>query len=369
MSKSCRLKDIFQKFALWFPCNDVDRLRSYEYKQARLEVKRAALLDKLSDKVTFQAIDASEDNTDLHDQIYNIERVHPLADLDELRNKRLGAEGDDKRCFAQVSHVQRKRHVTSCIYVSYEKVGLQGGMLSYTDIPGNINQVKYRNIDKFEPALGEDNQVNMAILYTISSHAENVWEKGGRDMAGDVYGHLYQDARDKGYPLLVSTLSPVRGFSQWLIENRDLSNLFLFEKAEGHKIEASRDVLEAISTSQGQEKYSTLLMEYLLNIKDPVMNFHLGNGAYIGQIQFNEDNKQDWVMLNYVYDPDPVKVEMYRDIYRNEKIRVTAPHIQELVSRTNPENLGRIMVTPSASTQIFIDKKRRFSDLFPYIPQ
>ncbi len=95
-----------------------------------------------------------------------------------------------------------------------------------------------------------------------------------------------------------------------------------------------------------------MVLEYLMTQKDNVMNFHLGNGAYIGDINFTPSNSQDWVTMNYVYSPDAERVGRYEKLYRGGKMRAVSPHLQEVLMESHPELLNGVCCVTMGGSDI-----------------
>lgn len=290
----------------------------------RLTAERETIVSGLREEIQFEQILPDKKYTPLHQQLLDNERVHPLATTDELVGKRIGAQGTNKRCFARVIS-NGSPVVTAGIFTALQTVpNNANGEVEYQDIAGNINAVKDMEKEDFQvPSEGE---TAIAILYTISSSSKHEWEKGGRPLASSVYLFLHAEAKEKGYNLIVSTLSPVRNFSAWLSKQEEFQSYF------DKDVYPTEEFMGFLNDEDNRDLIKSKLMEYLISQKDPVLNFHLGNGAYIGDIKFNEDNKQDWVMINYVYPSDVGMLASNQNMYSKTGMRPIAPHLQNCVS-------------------------------------
>ncbi len=281
--------------------------------------RRAEVVASLKENVQFEQILPEEEHRDLHDALFKNERVHRLPSVEELVKQRVGHTSASKRCFARVNRNEGAQEVTTGIFVAMREINPEGEHFSYDDISGNINSIKNAPITDFNPAKGATVE---AILYTISG--QHPWDKGGRPLAAQVHEYLYAEAAEKGYNLILSTLSPVRDFTTHLQKREGFENLV------GEDKNVSDDFMLWMQKEEMQHELKHRLLRYLILEKDPVMNFHLGNGAYIGDIKFNTDNKQDWVMVNYVYPESVEQLKENQQAYRSGQT-LLAPHLHDFL--------------------------------------
>ena len=259
----------------------------------------------------------------LHEQLLEAELVHPLESVEELVKMRIGEQNENKRCFARVTH-QGGPTLTAGIYTALVDLSDKQSALDYADIPGNINLIKNLPMSVFNK--GSKTKHACAVLYTISSAQSAPFDKGGRPLARAVYEYLHEEAQENGYELIVSTLSPVRKLLPFL-DSQD----FLADESACLDEKASDALLAYMSDEQNLERLKHKVIEYLITQKDLVLNFHLGNGAYIGDIKFNPENATDPVMINYVYPSDADQLEQNAAFYQDSKIRLMAPHLAQLI--------------------------------------
>lgn len=286
---------------------------------AEWQSRRSDIVAGLKENVQFEQVLPGEENQTLHDKLFENEKVHPLPSVEELVEQRIGGTNANKRCYARVNRNQGKEEVTTGIFIALREIDAPEGNVSYNDISGNINGVKDTPIEDFTP---EEGATVEAILYTISG--QHPWDKGGRELAAQVYEYLHSEAAEKNYNLIISTLSPVREFTPHLQKQEGFENL-LDEDGE-----VSDEFMMFMQSEEAQEELEHRLLRYLIMEKDPVLNFHLGNGAYIGDVKFNPENKEDWVMVNYVYPDAPEELAQNQKAYK-DGMRVLAPHLHEFL--------------------------------------
>lgn len=289
---------------------------------ATQDFKAAAVGHSALDTVSFQQILPDRAHAQFHDQLQRMEAVHP-APLKEILKKRIGEEDANKRCFARVLHGEGGQSVTAGIFTALYDITEQQGQNWYRALPGDTAAVKDTPVQPFD--VQGAGQKAVAILYTISSNrAHQRDDRGaGRKLAAEVHAHLHAEARERGYDLTVSTLSPVRGFAEHFSEDAEE----LVSGAFDEKEMASDEWLGFLDDHANQEMLKEKVMTYLLTQKDPVMNFHLGNGAYIGDININPYERQDWATINYVYPDKPEHVKANARAYDATKVRPIAPHL------------------------------------------
>ena len=295
-------------------------------KRIQADTKRLGeLRSGLGEKVSFGHVDPHNLQPEILAQLVKNERVHPAKE-EELLAKRLGGVKANKRCFARTVKVGKQADISSAIYTARINVALKDGRLPYEDLPGDIDDIKSMEIEEYQPP--KEGEVCVVVLYTISSAKTYDWVKGGRELADQVYAHLKEEAEALGYPLYITTLSPARGFSKWLYDNPETLHLInAVDKGTHTDYEASAELLEKIATPEGRDEMRRLALRYLLETKDPVLNFHLGNGATLGGINFNANNPLDWAMPNYFYPPDANMAAANKAVYTKTGARPIAPHL------------------------------------------
>ena len=293
---------------------------------SELEGEREDIIKKLRAGVKFTHIAPDVGNVSLHQQLMANERVHPVDSVAELLDKRIGDIGDNKRCFARVFNNAGNPLVTAGIFTAMVTVPHSGAVLDHSQIPGDVDAIKGMDIEPFTMPKADETAV--AVLYTISSSdaPELKWDKGGRPLAQAVYQHLHEEAEEKGYDLVISTLSTVRNFSKWLAGQDGFTGYF------DDKGQPTQEFQQLLVSDDTKELVKDALMDYLAGERDPVLNFHLGNGAYIGDVKFNPDNETDWAMVNYVYPSNTELLAYNKELYAQTKIKPIAVELQEYVS-------------------------------------
>ena len=321
--KKTSFKDVFN--TVFGRKSGPEQLAELNAKIAKLNEEKERLVETLRDGIQFEQI-LPESGLDIHEQLKENERVHLVGSVDELLQKRIGHENDNKRCFARVVR-EGKPEVNACIYTAFIKTEEQENV-GYHDIPGNITDIKEMGISPLKVSKGDTVAV---ILYSISSNMEHDWERGGRPLAGSVYQYVNAWAAEQECRVILSTLSPVRGFASWLKTQPN------YDWIQDENNQTAPEFLEQLNDEAFQSDVKALLLEYLLTERDPVLNFHLGNGAYIGDLKINADNPQDWAMINYVYPSNAQTRENNQEFYGSSKIRILAPHLHATLGQNKPE--------------------------------
>ncbi len=118
-----------------------------------------------------------------------------------------------------------------------------------------------------------------------------------------------------------------------------------FERSEEGYLVATDDFMEKLQDDDFQDIIKHKFLTYLLIEDDPVENFHLGNGAEIGDLKFNLKDNRDWVMVNYVYPESPELLENNAQIYRSGK-RLLASHLHNILNQSEHEMLDSRIAQP-----------------------
>ncbi|MEM6780810.1 MAG: malonyl-CoA decarboxylase family protein [Pseudomonadota bacterium] len=247
-------------------------------------------------------------------QLVDNEKVHPVSGTEEMRKTRVGRVDQDKAAYALVVDTKEGPLVLAGIFVKYAVLPVNGDMQpAYKDIRGDVGVLKAekpqkkmkvrpeKRVDIYAPEL---TGVDSVTLYTISSAVKG----GGKALVND----LTQSFQGQ---TLVSTLSPVREFyafkGQEILDTtavRDAERETAKECANSGDMKQYKRRLNNIGkqflAKQSEASIKAMTIDYLTRVKDPVMNFHLSNGAYIGDIKVNSDGT-DPVTVNYVYPSDP----------------------------------------------------------------
>jgi len=203
-------------------------------------------------------------------QLIENEKVHLLKAEDEaitddhirhLIDYRLGDETGNKDCQALIVPTKQGPRILGGIFRYHATIPEEGGMIDVRHLPGNVDAIKSAPVEELT---GKENVTG---YWTISSG----WDGSGPVLVSDL---------SKVTPAgrLETTISPIRGFTS----------------------RHNRDELLAHS----DDDIRAMVVDYLINEKDLVRNFHMGNGAYLAWIHVNRDvppESEDWIMVNYLY--------------------------------------------------------------------
>ena len=246
-------------------------------------------------------IGAGSEFADLHDALSTgnkVDKVHPIQDTDDLKTRRLGGENANKRTFAlAVKNDDGSRDLLAVIYTHWSKQDMMlDGTVAPENIPGDVASILNEDI------VDLDDDPNTVIFYSISSF----FPSAGPQLIKSLHAEFNKQAQTP----FMSTLSPMRTFAGWL----DEQGVDQFD-------DLSRD-----------EKV-TLVQDYLATGRDGVQNFHLSNGALMGDINLDSNapgtadaEKGKGVMINYVYPRDPAVLAAQQNAYKADKMQ--APHLR-----------------------------------------
>lgn len=223
------------------------------------------------------------------EKIIAYEAVHEITSWDNLR-ARLAPE--DRRCFAFFHPAMPDEPL---IFV---EVALT------TDIPQRIDEVLalQRDVDAATSA-------TTAVFYSISNCQNGL---AGISFGNFLIKRVARQLRSE-LPNLTRfvTLSPVPGLLKWLgqkhpdiaAEFTDISVPFWSEKAADLEPDFTRAALQYLTHSDRPDGLPN----------DPVARFHLGNGAFLEQLNYGGDrsakgmSQAGGLMVNYRYDLDVVE--------------------------------------------------------------
>ncbi|MBN8520868.1 MAG: malonyl-CoA decarboxylase family protein [Alphaproteobacteria bacterium] len=256
-------------------------------------IKEASTL--LCERATLQRI-TPDSHPALIRQLHDNEAVHKCG-RDELVSHRLGHEKTDKACFALVMETKVEPVILAGIFTYFDQTLDAEKGLRHKGLAGFVDHVK-----KQEPKSMTEAH-DTAVFYTITS----VFPGAGATLVQRVYQELH--AR-----FVLTTLSPIRSFTK----DQDRTTLLGLDRS----------------------KLQAQVLSYLLENKDPVMKFHLGNGAYIGDIKINPDSAQDWITINYVYPVKPERLNLNRILYKSQGTIFLSPYLHEQVQTQMPEKLS-----------------------------
>ncbi len=257
----------------------------------------AALTDSLRKTLTLDVITPEEANTDMHEQLVGQDKVHDFGarTINELKTYRLGPFDCNKSALALVNpHGENGgRDILAAIYIYWQNDG-GGPIEDPRHLRGNVAEILRQ---KIFPETNDGPQA--AIFYSISAFSGL---KGAGEM---LISRMHEFLTETMKPELVfSTLSPLRNLGEWLADMN----------GKDHALTNAR---------QTEVTLRTAALEFLLNNRDSVQSFHMGNGARIGDINLNANSagsKDDVlghnVMVNYLYSRDAAEVAANRDMYK-----------------------------------------------------
>lgn len=232
------------------------------------------------------------DNTDLHALLTGPRRdkVHPIATPDELLTHRLGMPGDTKQTFALTvpNGANGGRDVAAVVYTHLSRRAMTNGETDERALPGNVADILNTPAG---PATAEPNTI---IFYSISSFVP----RAGKNLLNGLLNIVRTSPQD----VTTATLSPLRSLKDWML---DVSS-----GRYGHAPLADDHAMRHIA------------LKCLLDNHNDVQRFHMGNGAYVGDINLRAntpDSKDGWhglqVMVNYVYPRDPQEQAYNKSCY------------------------------------------------------
>ena len=246
------------------------------------------------------------------EKIIAYEAVHEIENWSELRSR---LEPVDRYCYG-------------FFHPSMEDEPLVFVEVALTDqVPRGIGEILQR-----DPGADTPENPSCAIFYSISTCH--------RGLAGVSFGNFLikqvATSLKLRFPQLktFSTISPVRGFHQWLetqaAEDEPLAELI--EEFDAEADEESRAEIEHLAASyllqQKNERNEPL---------DPVARFHLKNGAILERINILGNPSDSGMkrslgtMVNYVYDLSRVE-ENHEEYVRNNQV-ISSTQVKKALSR------------------------------------
>lgn len=276
-----------------------DLRNSWKLARADNNTEQAKILAKQLDEIGARLLAAAKlidvtkkSSAHFHEQLFDSEAVHKLPTLEAFLQKRFGGAKDDKATKVLGLETDSGVVVLSGIFIKKVKLERDGnGKAHYRDIPGHVGVLKDEEPKRYKSA--GKNQQDAVILYTIS---------GGP--VGKAGAELVKRLADEfNGAVLVSTLSPIR--------------------------ELYKDIpKEAFSEMTGTD-IKQCVLDYLSKGKDPVANFHLGNGAMIGDININLHDPIDPITINYIYSASVYERETMSGLFLKTKALHVAGHLEE----------------------------------------
>ncbi|WP_050527776.1 malonyl-CoA decarboxylase [Pseudorhodobacter aquimaris] len=243
-------------------------------------------------------------NTPAHilEKIVAYEAVHEIDDWDDLRRR---VYPPDRRCFAFFHPAMPDEPL---IFVEVA--------LTQT-VPDSIDDLLSEQRETLDPAAAK-----VATFYSISN-----CQKG---LTGISFGNLLikhvVDVLSQEFPQLQTfvTLSPIPGLTRWLKTQTGDDTLG----------PAAVSVLEGTA---GSDVLRAMAAQYLLLAKrddglplDPVMRFHLGNGAEVHDIHAGADTSENGAaqsrgaMVNYIYNLSQTEIN-HAEFAMKFKVKASKP--------------------------------------------
>ena len=251
------------------------------------------------------------------------EMITSLIDRDEVHNTgvdtkdnilkyRVGGDAFNRSCFA----VQNcSGELQSAIYLHKDYAAIK----TPRHLCGNVNGILFS-----EACHMAEQKPRSIIFYSIT-------RLGTMKGAGEILiGQLHKHLTEKYPGTVLSTLSPLRQPKDKFGIDTFLSEACPFPAEQMH----------------ADEKRAHALM-FLTLKKEGVQNFHMGNGAIIGDIKVDADRiGTHRLMVNYIYSPDSAELKANAAQYRNSAgldiLKLASPHlVQEARSLVSFSNLPK----------------------------
>jgi hypothetical protein len=251
----------------------------------------AGLTDALNEHLSLEVISPESANADLQEQLVNMDAVHEFGarSVDELKTYRLGELSSTKTALALVNPygVDGRRDILAAIYLYWQR-GAAAPLADYRGLSGNVHDILNQVV---RPDRGA--ATDAVIFYSISTF--NSMKGAGQMLISRLHAQLTATLDQR---VVFSTLSPLRGLGKWLDANG-------LERPEWD-----------------DEDLRDTALSFLLDNRDGVQMFHMGNGAQIGDINLHANapgSKDDMmghnVMVNYVYSRDAQTVSHHAAEY------------------------------------------------------
>ncbi|WP_019547637.1 malonyl-CoA decarboxylase domain-containing protein [Streptomyces sulphureus] len=260
---------------------------------------------------------------DLHAHLLQHERVHPMADHEELRRRLQPA---DRRIFAFF------HPATGDVPLVFVEVALVRGL------PQHIAPLLDPG-PEIDPA-----SADTAALYSINNALDGLAGvsfgsfliKQVIEQVGEQLPHLTQFA----------TLSPIPGFRRWLLKHAE-HEPELERLAAELEASAGTRALTPPDLERMRSMLLPVLARYIARERredgrpvDAVARFHLGNGATAWKLNWPANTSPEaWeqsygAMVNYRYEPDRLE-RQHEDFVRRRTVALGGP-LQDVLPETEP---------------------------------
>lgn len=195
------------------------------------------------------------------------DKVHPVeTTLEGFAAARIGTEKDNKQCWVLVDDTTKD--LKAALYTYQDTTVIR----RESDLTGRVDQILTT------PVTALERSARSVIFYSVAS-----FDNGAGVHLIDGVTTQFEKHSPK---TVLSTLSPLRGLGHWA--------------------ESNKKPCQHIRSNP--QKLNALAMEFLMANEDKVQQFHLRNGAYIGDVKLEANrrgSKDDLlgmnVMVNYVY--------------------------------------------------------------------
>ena len=247
------------------------------------------------------------------EKILKYEKVHSMKDMNELKSRL----GKDRKFFA------------------YFHPALDDEPIIFVEIA--LTKGLGRSIQELtKPTEGNEKGNDTATFYSISNCQEGL----SRVTLGNflIKRVVYELQEEVPHIKYFGTLSPMPGFADWLLSEKDENVIKIIGEKNMNNIKFLKSVDLKIGDKrilENKENMSKLAIHYLSNVKNnlgfpinDVCRFHLKNGAKIDDVIVNANisevgfKRSFGVMVNYSYELNTIE-QNHQDYVNNKKIAIS----------------------------------------------
>ena len=247
------------------------------------------------------------------EKILKYEKVHSMKDMNELKSRL----GKDRKFFA------------------YFHPALDDEPIIFVEIA--LTKGLGRSIQELtKPTEGNEKGNDTATFYSISNCQEGL----SRVTLGNflIKRVVYELQEEVPHIKYFGTLSPMPGFANWLLSEKDENVTKIIGEKNMNNIKFLKSVDLKIGDKrilENKENMSKLAIHYLSNVKNnlgfpinDVCRFHLKNGAKIDDVIVNANisevgfKRSFGVMVNYSYELNTIE-QNHQDYVNNKKIAIS----------------------------------------------
>ena len=247
------------------------------------------------------------------EKILKYEKVHSMKDMNELKSRL----GKDRKFFA------------------YFHPALDDEPIIFVEIA--LTKGLGRSIQELtKPTEGNEKGNDTATFYSISNCQEGL----SRVTLGNflIKRVVYELQEEVPHIKYFGTLSPMPGFADWLLSEKDENVTKIIGEKNMNNIKFLKSVDLKIGDKrilENKENMSKLAIHYLSNVKNnlgfpinDVCRFHLKNGAKIDDVIVNANisevgfKRSFGVMVNYSYELNTIE-QNHQDYVNNKKIAIS----------------------------------------------